>query len=87
MAQYRGLIQGQRGYATRLGNKNTGLTVEAQSWEGKVVVNLHYDEDSGEDRCTVVLEPHIGRGIFHTLYRGPLGRLQDFPPEVKEEAA
>jgi len=84
MAQYRGMIQGQRGYATRLGNKNTGLTVEAQSWEGKVVVELHHD--GTEDRCTVSLAPHMGEGVNIVLYNGPVGRHQSFPV-VQEEAA
>ena len=86
MAQYRGMIQGQRGYATRLGNKNTGLTVEAQSWEGKVVVTLHHDENSGEDRCMVSLAPHMDQGVNIVLYNGPVGRYQSFPT-AQEEAA
>lgn len=70
MAHFRGLVQGARQAETRLGSKNSGLTVEAQSWQGKVVVRLYHE--NGEDRAHVSLAPHGGQGISHTLYDGPV---------------
>jgi len=38
MAQFRGGVRGQRGEATRLGSKNSGLSVFANGWHGGVKV-------------------------------------------------
>lgn len=47
MAQFRGTIAGQRGEASRLGSKNSGLVVTANGWDtGVRVVARHVD---GED--------------------------------------
>lgn len=73
MAHFRGTIKGQRGEASRLGSKKSGLTVEAASWQGKVVVRLCADEHGGPDEAVVSLEPHHGQGTSKELYRGPVG--------------
>ena len=74
MAQFRGLIEGQRGPATRLGSKGSGLQVEAQSWQGKVVVRLWHDAGRGVDMATVELAQHTnGAGAERTIYCGPVG--------------
>lgn len=75
MAHFRGTVSGQRGEASRLGSKNSGLTVEAQSWEGKVRVELYRLETAGshgQDWCDVTLAPHHGSGKHVTLYSGPV---------------
>jgi hypothetical protein len=38
MAQFRGVIAGQRGEASRLGSKSSGLTVHCNGWNGGVTV-------------------------------------------------
>lgn len=78
MAHFRGIIQGTRGEASRLGSKNSGLNVAACSWQGSVVVTLDYDETTGKDVATVALQPHHGAGVAKVLYRGPVG---SFNPE------
>jgi hypothetical protein len=62
MAQFRGTIQGTRGAASRLGDKRSGLRVEAQSWQGKIVVELWHDEEQGIDRYKVSRRAHMGVG-------------------------
>jgi len=42
MAQYRGVVEGSRGSASRLGHKTTGLTVKANGWHLGVTVDVTY---------------------------------------------
>lgn len=70
MAHFRGIIQGNRGPASRLGSKSSGLRVEAASWDGKVVVELR--EVNGVDYAWVSLRPHHGSGTTLVLYDGPV---------------
>lgn len=51
MAQFRGTIKGQRGEASRLGSKASGLVVRANGWDTGVVVCL--DHVDGRDRVQV----------------------------------
>lgn len=70
MAHFRGIITGSRGHASRLGGKDSGLTVEAQSWQGKVVTRLYHKD--GIDRAEVSLARHSGGGTERVLYDGPV---------------
>lgn len=74
MAHFRGTVQGGRTEASRLGHKGTGITVQAQSWQGKVVVYLSHDEKTGKDIAEVVLSSHHGGGVEQprVLFRGPV---------------
>jgi hypothetical protein len=62
MAHFRGTVA----------TKRSGLTVEAQSWEGKVVVSLRYDEKRGCDMATVELDRHHGAGTRELIFHGPV---------------
>lgn len=73
MAQFRGIIQGQRGEASRLGSKASGLTVEAASWQGKIEVRLWHDETAGRDLYEVTQERHHGSGVRQVLASGVVG--------------
>ena len=73
MAHFYGTLQGNRGEASRLGTKSSGLDVVAASWEGAVRVSVSYDEQSGKDVVYVSLTPWHGSGINKTLYSGPIG--------------
>jgi hypothetical protein len=73
MAQFRGSIQGQRGEASRLGSKGSGLQVEAASWQGAVNVEMWYDERQDRDMFRVEQTPHHGRGINQHLLQGVVG--------------
>jgi len=70
MAHFRGILRGSRGEATRLGTKASGLRVEAQSWQGKLVVYLSYDAKSRKDVASVELERHFGEGASRLLWSG-----------------
>ena len=72
MAQFLGSIAGQRGPASRLGSKKSGLDVVAASWEGSVRVYLRHDEETGIGTATVRLEPRHGAGVSRLLYDGPV---------------
>jgi hypothetical protein len=95
MAHFRGTIAGQRGAASRLGSKASGLTVEAQSWQGRVVIDLYHDEKTGQDMAHVYLGTHHGAGVSRTLYDGPVSGqpmpicpdAQDFETEEAYNAA
>ena len=52
MAQFRGVLSGQRGQASRLGSKGSGLTVHCDGWNGGVTV--HAFHENGKDRFRVV---------------------------------
>lgn len=86
MAHYRGIIQGQRGEASRLGTKNSGLTVEAASWNGKIKVELYHDEESGEDKFHVIQDKHNGAGIYEPIASGVLGKTIHNAKAAKEES-
>ena len=54
MAHFRGTVQGNRGEASRLGSKKSGLQTTAASWQGDICVWLYHCEDcGGQDRYTV----------------------------------
>lgn len=73
MAQFMGVVRGTRGEGTRLGTKNSGMIVEACSWQGKVIVRMTHDETAGVDMFTVDMEPHHGRGDRLELVSGVVG--------------
>lgn len=49
MAQFRGTVQGNRGEASRLGNKSSGLTVTCNGWNMGVKVVATYDNETDTD--------------------------------------
>lgn len=71
MAHFRGIISGNRGDASQLGSKASGLQTEAASWQGTVVVHLY--EQDGIDFARVSLQTHYGRGTSKMIYDGPVG--------------
>ena len=68
MGHFRGTLQGQRGEASRLGTKKSGLSVEAASWEGRVRVRLYHMD--GHDYVYIYLDKPLGQGIDKLLYNG-----------------
>ena len=48
MAHYRAEIKGNRGSASRLGHKTTGISSHTCGWESGIRVEGHYDEDLGD---------------------------------------
>ncbi len=72
MAQFYGTVRGNRGEASRLGGKDSGLTTVAASWQGSVRVDLIHNHHTGIDTARVYLTPHRGCGEYHLLYEGPV---------------
>ena len=72
MAQYLAAIKGQRGEASRLGSKRSGMDATVASWEGSVSVRLWHDAKTGRDMARVSLEPWHGSGSSRSLYYGPV---------------
>jgi len=48
-------MQGSRGETTRCGTKNSGITGHLRGWNLGAMVNVWYDEKSGEDRVEVFI--------------------------------
>lgn len=76
MAQFRMLIRGKAGPASRLGTKKTGMHATLQSYEGQVNVRMfHHDGDRSHDAgdyVRITLSPHgedVTNGVL--LYEGP----------------
>lgn len=72
MTQYRGMIRGNHGPATRCGTKKSGLSIRAGSWSGGVVVSFYHDHRAGVDMVHVSLcQWENGAGSDRLLYQGP----------------
>lgn len=52
MAQFRAVIEGQRGSASRLGSKQSGMTAHVDGWNAGVTVRASVDSE-GRDVFTV----------------------------------
>lgn len=49
MAQFMAIIRGQRGEATRLGSKKSGIAASINGWHNGIKVDGKHDEKTGED--------------------------------------
>lgn len=72
MAHFYGTLEGNRGQATRMGTKASGLSTIAASWEGAVSVEIQHHEETGKDTFTISLIPWHGNGINRTIATGNL---------------
>lgn len=84
MAHFLGTVQGQRGEASRLGNKNSGLQTVAASWDGAIAVDLEYDERTGKNRYTVRERKWHNSGVDRVIAEGVIGE-PDAPRTNPEE--
>lgn len=55
MAQFRGLVEGTRGEATRLGSKVSGLVTECNGWRSGVKVYASFNTTTGLDDFHIYL--------------------------------
>ena len=58
MGHFRATIEGNRGEASRLGTKNSGLDVTANGWQSGIRVYAYHE--NGEDFFTVTLTSGSG---------------------------
>ena len=71
MSHFYAIIRGNRGEATRMGGKSSGLYVNAAGWGGCVNTQLWHDK--GKDYYRVSLIPWHGcRGSSRVIAEGPL---------------
>ncbi|KKL95909.1 hypothetical protein LCGC14_1849820 [marine sediment metagenome] len=80
MGHFRGTLRGNRGGASRLGTKGSGLDVTAASWEGAVSVSLWHNGETGVDMAEVRLALHCGAGARKLLYHGPVSGKEEVAP-------
>ena len=75
MATFYGTLQGCRGLATRLGSKDSGLKVSAQSYDGSVITKLSYNE---KDELVISIELSDGSSCYgDRVFSGTLKELKE----------
>lgn len=78
MARYYGTIQGHRGMASRVGHRNSGFEVTAQSYQGDITVDLIAHDVPGQEDVDLVSIYAREHGLGNTpiiLYYGPIKHL------------
>lgn len=78
MAHFIGGIQGNRGAASRLGSKGSGIEAYAQGWHSGVHVYGHYNEREERDEFRVYANhgSYSGSGnLVALIYRDAEGNL------------
>lgn len=71
MSTFYGTVEGQRGPATRCGSSISGIKAAAQSWNGSVVVNLHYEGCDPNGNLLVDVNTSDGSSAYgHSAWRG-----------------
>lgn len=65
MAHFRGVIQGNRGDASRLGSKDSGMTAHADGWHTGATVRIQHVD--GRDRVSVYRTGGNNRGTSEVL--------------------
>ena len=71
MAAFYGSVKGNRGEATRLGSKGSGVTTIAASWAGSIETRV-FDME-GESHFVVEQRPWQGSGVSEVLASGKVG--------------
>lgn len=71
MAHFRAKILGNRGPASRLGSKKSGLWARLNGWQGEIVVDLSYDEERDRDVYHIMVKDN--EGIIWEDIKGVLG--------------
>jgi hypothetical protein len=61
MSTFYGMVQGNRGAATRGGSRASGFKSTAQSWNGSVITYLSYDAN---DNLVVTVEASDGSATY-----------------------
>lgn len=88
MAQFRASVQGQRGDASRLGGKSSGISARVNGWHLGVDVFGSYDEKTDSDIFVVSITGGSGHGTPDYIIserRNEAGQLTGF--QVSEKPA
>lgn len=70
MAHFYATIKGNRGEASRMGTKDSGIVSYTASWFGAIRTQLWYDEEKDCDMVKVEMVPWRGFGERRHLYTG-----------------
>jgi hypothetical protein len=60
MTQFRAVIQGQRGAASKLGSKSSGIEAHVNGWGSGITVIGYYNKEKDRDEFTVILNEGNG---------------------------
>ena len=79
MSAFYGMVQGNRGSATRGGSRASGFKSSVQSYDGSIITYLSYDKD---DNLMVTVEASdvsacYGRQIFYGTYEEYIKKLSN----------
>lgn len=77
MAHFRATIQGNRGPASRCGQKHTGIHADINGWRLGIHVDGYYDADMGRD----VFEVWKTTGSASRHFRKLIGKFSQPPTE------
>jgi hypothetical protein len=61
MSTFYGMVQGNRGVATRGGSKASGFKATAQSWDGSIITRMSYND---EGKLMVEIDYADGSAIY-----------------------
>ena len=73
MSEFYARIKGNRGPATRMGHKTSGVQASVQSWKGSIVTRL--DDVSGETHARIYFSVGSTFSGERLLWEGPLHAL------------
>ena len=77
MSTFYGMVQGNRGAATRGGSKASGLRSSVQSYDGSIITSMKYDTDGNLMVSIEVSEESTayGRTIFYGTFEEYINKL------------
>lgn len=61
---------------TACGDKSSGITTVAASWDGCIEVRLWHNEKTGEDMFEVTQNHWRGNGVHEEIASGTLGKIE-----------
>lgn len=76
MAHFYANIQGNRGEATRMGTKASGIVGHIRGWDVGARISIDYDKDNDRDICNVYLTTG-SNGYGSGLYLGRFSNVND----------
>jgi len=62
MAHFRATVQGNRGEASRLGTKGSGMDADINGWDSGVSVRASYNRENSRDEFSIYLTGGSGYG-------------------------
>lgn len=82
MSTFYGMVQGNRGAATRGGSTNSGFKSTAQSWENSIINYLDYDK---EDKLRLTIAVAEGSSTYgDEVFRGTFEEFKEMCKMYKE---